>query len=61
VNNSQFSVDFAKTINQEERLKAAKHRLLRQIDSDRPRALKRLGLHIGDLALTLALVLKLKQ
>jgi hypothetical protein len=60
VNNPQFSVDFAKTLNQADREEAAKHRLLRQIDSGRPRVFKQLGLQIGKLALALALALKLR-
>jgi hypothetical protein len=60
VSNLLLSVEFAKTINQEHREEAAKHRLLRQIEAGRPHVLNHLGLHIGELMMALALALRLR-
>ena len=57
MNTLLFSVEYAKTLNQEDREKAAKHRLLRQIAARQPRVTNGVGLHITELVMALALAL----
>ena len=56
-----LSIELAKTIDRERREEAEKHRLLRQVQTGRPRALNRLGLCVGELVMTLALALRLRS
>jgi hypothetical protein len=55
-----LSVKLAKTIGHKRQEEAEKHRLLRQIQAERPRVLNHFGLHIGELVMALALALRLR-
>lgn len=60
MNHCLLSIELAKTIDHERVEVAQKHRLLRQVQAERSRVLNRLGLHIGELVMALALALKLR-
>jgi hypothetical protein len=50
----------AETIRRERRAEAEKHRLLQQVQAGQPGVLDRLGRHIGQLVIAVALTLKLR-
>jgi hypothetical protein len=60
VNSYLLSIELAKMIDRERQAEAEKHRLLRQVQAERPRVLNRLGLYIDKLVMALALALKLR-
>jgi hypothetical protein len=55
-----LSVDLAKTIDRERWEAAERHRLLRQVQGERPGMLNRVGLYVGKLVMALALALNLR-